>query len=334
MKPLTRSEIGIGPAPIPRLNGRERAEWESGPFRADVIHGLSQPQKAIPPKYFYDAAGAALFDRICDLPEYYPTRAELEILAEHGEAIAEMLGPDVTLVELGSGSSLKTRLLLDRLREPRAYVPLDICADALASAAARLRKAYPGLLVLPARADYTNGIALPPAAAASRHLAVFFPGSTIGNLEPAEAVLLLRKVRRRLGPGGWLVVGVDTKKPAGALERAYNDAAGVTAAFNRNLLVRVRDELEADIDPDAFEHLALYNADAGRIEMHLRSCRDHRGRVGDRTFRFLKGETIHTENSYKYAPADFLRLATEAGFTGARLWQDRAGLFSVHALQA
>ena len=334
MKPLTRNEIGIGPAPIPRLNGRERPDWESGPFRADVIHGLSQPQKAIPPKYFYDVTGAALFDRICELPEYYPTRAELEILAEHGEAIAEMLGPDVTLVELGSGSSLKTRLLLDRLHAPRAYVPVDICADALARAATGLRKAYPGLLVQPVRADYAHGILLPPAAARASRIAVFFPGSTIGNCEPHEAVLLLRKIRRRLPPGGWLVVGVDTPKPIAVLERAYNDSQGVTAMFNRNVLVRARDELGADVDPDAFEHVAFYNAPARRVEMHLRSRAPQQLRLDGHAFAFRAGETIHTECSYKYAPEAFAVLAREAGFQPARLWQDAASLFSVHVLAA
>lgn len=317
---------------FPRLSGHERPPWESEPFRADLIAGLSLPQKWVPPKYFYDAAGAALFDRICDLPEYYLTRAELEILSERGAALAELLGEDVTLVELGSGSSLKTRLLLDRLRAPRAYVPLDICAEALARATAALRRTYPGLLVVPTCGDYTHGIVLPPAAASARHIAVFFPGSTIGNCEPHEAMLLLRKIRRRLVPGGWLIVGVDTPKSPARLEQAYNDSQGVTALFNRNLLVRVRDELGADVDPDAFEHLAFYNMLAGRIEMHLRSRHEQRLRLDGRTFRFRPGETLHTENSYKYTPAAFAALAREAGFSPARVWQDTAGLFSVHVL--
>ena len=187
---------------------------------------------------------------------------------------------------------------------------------------------------MPARADYTHGIALPPAAARGGKLAVFFPGSTIGNLEPHEAVPLLRKIRRRLGPGGWLVVGIDVKKSPALLEPAYNDATGLTARFNRNLLVRMRDELDAEVDPDAFAHLAFYNAQAGRIEMHLRSGRDQEIRVGDRAFRCHSGETLHTENSYKYAPEEFQRLAAEAGFAAVRCWQDERRLFSVHALQA
>ena len=322
--------------PIPRLRADEiwRAEWELATFRADVIAGLSRTQKAIPPKYFYDLAGAALFERICDLPEYYLTRAELDLLAGRADELAGMLGPDVTLVELGSGSSLKTRLLLDRLREPRAYVPVDICGEALAAAAARLHRSHPGLLVLPVRADFTQSFPLPPAAAKARRIAVFFPGSTIGNLEPDQAVLLLRKIRRRLTPGGWLIVGVDTKKPVAVLERAYNDSGGVTAAFNRNLLVRIRDELGGELDPEAFEHHAFYNAAAGRIEMHLRSRVDQPLRLDGRAFRFFAGETLHTESSYKYAPAEFAQLAVRAGFAPARLWLAGDGSFSVHGLEA
>ena len=321
---------------FPGLGDRDawRHEWDLSLFRADVLAGLARPQKAIPPKYFYDAAGAALFDRICELPEYYLTRAELEILSARADELAQLLGPDVTLVELGSGSSLKTRLLLDRLREPRAYVPVDICGGALDQAAARLHKDYPGLLVLPVRADFTQSFALPPAATKARKIALFFPGSTIGNLEPHEATLLLRKLHRRLGPGGWLLIGVDTKKPPEVIERAYNDAAGVTAAFNRNLLVRIRDELDAEVDADAFEHRAFYDPAAGRIEMHLRSCRDHGVRVDGHSFRFRSGETLHTENSYKYAPAEFAGLAERAGFRASRLWRDEAGLFSLHGLEA
>lgn len=325
--------LRTGPTVFPRLRPAEvwRAEWDLTAFRADVIAGLSRMPKAIPPKYFYDVAGAALFERICDLPEYYLTRTELEVLSTHAGEMAELLGRDVTLVELGSGSSLKTRLLLDRLHEPRAYVPVDICAETLAAAAARLHRSYPGLVVLPVRADFTGSFALPPAAARGR-VAVFFPGSTIGNLEPDDAVLLLRKLRRRLAPGGWVIVGVDAKKARPELERAYNDSAGVTAQFNRNLLARIRDELDGDLDPEAFEHRAFYNEGAGRIEMHLRSRTDQAVKVDGHSFQFRAGETLHTENSYKYAPAEFARLATRAGFTAARLWQDPPGRFSVHAL--
>lgn len=321
-------------AAFPRLAPREiwRAEWEVSAFRADVLAGLSRLQKSIPPKYFYDVTGAALFEKICDLPEYYVTRAELEILAARSGELAEMIGPDATLVELGSGNSLKTAYLLDRLREPRAYVPVDVCAEALDAAVARLHRRYPGLLVLPVRADFTSSFPLPPAAAKARRVAVFFPGSTIGNLEPAEAVLLLRKIRRRMAQGGTLVVGVDVTKPKAVLERAYNDAAGLTAAFNRNLLVRMRDELDAELDPAAFDHVAFYNAGAARIEMHLRSRGDQCVRVDNRSFRFLAGETLHTENSYKYSVDRFIALAQQAGYTSQAVWQDSRELFSVHCL--
>lgn len=320
---------------FPRLGDPDarRNDWDISLFRHDVVAGLSRPHKAIPPKYFYDTTGSMLFEKICEQPEYYPTRAELGLLSERAGEIAGLLGRDVTLAELGSGASLKTRLLLDALEEPRAYVPVDISAGALGPAVARLHKSYPGLQVIPVRADFTQGFALPPAAMRSR-LALFFPGSTIGNLEPMEALLLLRKLRRRLADGGWLIVGVDTKKPVDVLERAYNDAAGVTAAFNRNLLVRIRDELDGDVDPDCFEHQAFYDPSQGRIEMHLKSCRDHSASVEGRTFRFHKGETIHTENSYKYAPDEFASLAVQAGFRASKLWLARDGMFSIHGLQA
>jgi L-histidine Nalpha-methyltransferase len=329
------NDFGLTRPLFPRLGDLDARRHDRSRvlFRDDVIAGLSRPYKAIPPKYFYDTAGSALFERICEQPEYYPTRAELELLGSCAPEMAAMLGPDITLVELGSGASLKTRLLLDALDRPRAYVPVDISHSALAPAAARMHALYPGLQVVPVRADFTQNFALPPSVTRSR-LALFFPGSTIGNLEPADAVLLMRKLRRRLAEGGWLMVGVDTKKPVPIIERAYNDAAGVTAAFNRNLLQRIRSELDADFDADAFSHRAFYEPTAGRIEMHLCSCRDHRATVDGHVFRFHRGETIHTENSYKYAPEEFAALAVLAGFKPARLWLARDGLFSIHGLEA
>jgi dimethylhistidine N-methyltransferase len=319
--------------PFPRLDGRERPEWESEAFRADVLAGLSRVQKALPPKYFYDAAGSALFDRICELPEYYPTRAELEILTAHGADIARRLGPHTLLVELGSGSSLKTRRLLEHLPEPAAYVPVDLSAEHLAAATRRLREHHPGLVVLPVCADFTQTFTLPPAVARARPVTVYFPGSTIGNLHPHDAALLMRKIHRRVAPDGFFLVGVDNKKEITTLERAYNDPAGVTAAFNRNLLVRIRSELGSDIDPDAFEHVAFYNRPAGRIEMHLRNRADRVFHVDGRTFPFRRGETIHTENSYKYTVDEFTALARRAGFTPEAVWQDELALFSVHCLR-
>ena len=334
-KLLRAEEYNPKHAAFPRLAPHEiwRAEWEVSSFRADVLAGLARMQKSIPPKYFYDVTGAALFEKICDLPEYYVTRAELEILAAHAGELAEMIGPDATLVELGSGNSLKTAYLLDRLQQPRAYVPVDVCAEALADAVQRLHRRYPGLLVLPVRADFTSSFPLPPAAAKATRTAVFFPGSTIGNLESSEAVMLLRKIHRRLANGGVLIVGVDVTKPKAVLERAYNDSAGLTAAFNRNLLVRIRDELDAVIDPDAFDHHAWYNAELGRIEMHLRSREDQLVHIDGQSFRFRPGETLHTENAYKYAPAEFTALAERSGLKSHAVWRDQAGLFSVHLLK-
>ena len=333
-KSLRVQEYNPKHAAFPRLAPHEiwRAEWDLAAFRSDVLAGLAKLQKSIPPKYFYDVTGAALFEKICDLPEYYVTRTELEILAERSGELAQLIGPDATLVELGSGNSLKTAYLLDRLREPRAYVPVDVCAEALGAAVTRLHRRYPGLLVLPVRADFTSSFPLPPAAAKARRSVVFFPGSTIGNLEPAEAVMLLRKIHRRLTNGGLLVVGVDVTKPKPVLERAYNDAAGLTAAFNRNLLVRIRDELNAELDPAAFDHVAFFNTAQQRIEMHLRSRVEQRVRVDDRTFRFMAGETLHTENSYKYSIERFTALAQQAGFKPQAVWQDSRELFSVHCL--
>jgi len=333
-KLLRAEEYNPKHAAFPRLAPHEiwRAEWEVSSFRADVLAGLARMQKSIPPKYFYDVTGAALFEKICDLPEYYVTRAELEILAAHAGELAEMIGPDATLVELGSGNSLKTAYLLDRLQQPRAYVPVDVCAEALADAVQRLHRRYPGLLVLPVRADFTSSFPLPPAAAKATRTAVFFPGSTIGNLEPSEAVMLLRKIHRRLANGGVLIVGVDVTKPKAVLERAYNDSAGLTAAFNRNLLVRIRDELDAELDPAAFDHVAFYNVGAARIEMHLRSRTEQRVRVDDRSFRFMAGETLHTENSYKYSVDRFITLAQQAGYKSQAVWQDAQQHFSVHVL--
>lgn len=322
-------------APIPPLSPEDnwRRGWDVDAFRTDVLAGLSRLQKTVPPKYFYDATGSQLFDRICELPEYYLTRAELEILATHGDDIARRLGPKALVVELGSGSSLKTERLLAKLDSPAGYVPVDVSDEHLKAAAARLRQRHPGLPVLPVRADFTQTFSLPPSAAAARHVSVYFPGSTIGNLEPHEAMLLMRKIHRRVAPDGFFLVGVDNKKDPAVLERAYNDAAGVTAAFNRNVLARIRRELDADVDVDAFEHVALYNVPAGRIEMHLRSARSHRIRIDSREFSFRRGETILTELSYKYDPPEFIALAERAGFRSETVWHDADRLFSLHCLR-
>jgi len=301
-------------------------------FREDVWAGLALPQKTLPCKYFYDARGSALFEAICELPEYYPTRTELEIMERHAGAMAARLGARCLLVEYGSGSSRKTRLLLDRLREPAGYVPIDISRAALAESSRALRARYPGLEVLPVCADYTTALALPQPSRTPARRGVYFPGSTIGNFTPPEARRFLAHMARVAGPEGALLVGVDLVKDAVTLERAYDDAAGVTAEFNRNLLARINHELGADFALDRFAHRAHYDARLGRIEMHLVSTTPQTVTVAGRRFAFERGETIHTENSYKYAPAQLAALAAGAGLAVREAWIDPAQLFSVQLL--
>jgi dimethylhistidine N-methyltransferase len=302
-------------------------------FRADVLAGLAaRPQKHLPARYFYDAAGSRLFDRITELDEYYPTRTELGILRDHAADMAARCGPRCLLVELGAGSLTKVRLLLDRLDRPAGYLPVDVSGDHLRTAAVALADDYPDLEVAPLVADFTQPFRLPPVAAARR--VVYFPGSTIGNFDPPEADDLLRRVAQLVGPGGGLLLGVDLRKDVAVLERAYNDAAGVTAAFNRNLLARINRELGGDFDVDAFRHLAFYDRSHSRIEMHLVSVRAQRVRVGPAAFDFRAGETIHTENSYKY---DVGELADRAAGCGLRLdeaWTDEQNYFAVLYLTA
>jgi L-histidine N-alpha-methyltransferase len=301
-------------------------------FLTDVLVGLSCPQKRLPSKYFYDAAGSRLFDRITELAEYYPTRAELAIMRAHADAMAARCGPQCLLVELGAGSLVKVRLLLDQLNRPAGYVPVDVSGDHLRGAARELAADYPSLGVYPVVADFTRPFWAPSVPAARR--VVYFPGSTIGNFDPSEADQLLRRVMRLIGPGGGLILGLDLRKAPAMLEPAYNDAQGVTAAFNRNLLVRINSELGADFDPAAFRHRAYYNRERSRIEMHLVSTAAQRVRVGDATFAFLAGESIHTENSYKYDLADFARRVAECGLRADETWTDENGYFAVLYLTA
>lgn len=301
-------------------------------FRAAVLDGLRRRPRRLSPKYFYDARGSALFDAITALPEYYLTRTEIALLRAHGGEMAAELGRDAVLLEFGSGSDVKIRLLLDALR-PRAYLPLDISAGHLRRAAAAIAADHPWLEVHALCVDYTRPFALPATIDHHRRTA-FFPGSSIGNFEPAQAVRLLQGIAHLLGGGGRLLIGVDLKKDAATLHAAYNDAAGVTAAFNLNLLQRLRAELGAELDPAGFRHRAFYNADAGRIEMHLVATGTPAIRIDGEHFAFEAGETIHTENSYKFSLAEFAALAGAAGFTTRKVWCDRAGLFSVHCLQA
>jgi dimethylhistidine N-methyltransferase len=303
-------------------------------FRDEVWAGLALSRKELPCKYFYDERGSALFERICELPEYYPTRTELSIMEAHAGEMAQCLGSRCLLVEYGSGSSRKTRLLLDRLREPAAYVPIDISREALIASARRLAAAYPRLEVLAVCADYTEPFELPRPRRPSARRGVYFPGSTIGNFAPPQAQRFLGRMARAAGPGGGILIGVDLRKERAALERAYDDAAGVTADFNRNLLARINRELEADFDVARFRHVALWNESAGRVEMHLESAVEQEARVAGRAFRFARGETIHTENSYKYTFAQFERLAAGADLAVRRVWADPAARFSVQWLTA
>lgn len=317
------------------VSARARPLPEDAPtaaFRADVLAGLGLPQKALPPKYFYDAAGSALFDRICTLPEYYPTRCELEILAERAPAIGALAGPGAGLVEFGSGSSVKIRRLLDAMEQPAAYVPIDISGAHMRAAVTALSRAYPRVAMVPVEADFTRPVALPPLDLPGRRVG-FFPGSTIGNFAPGAAVDFLRTAAQVLGEGAAFVVGFDLAKDAAILNAAYDDAQGVTAAFNLNLLTRINRELGADFDLSAFCHRAFYDARRGRVEMHLVSRVAQQVRVGGARFSFAAGESIHTENSYKHTPEGFAALVQAAGWRTGALWTDARGWFAVTVLE-
>lgn len=302
-------------------------------FARELHAGLSQAQRSISPKFFYDAAGSALFDRICELPEYYPTRTEVRILTECAPEIAAQIGPHAEIVEFGAGSLAKVRLLLDALDSPRRYVPIDISGEHLEAAAERLRTDYPRLAVQPMVADYTMPLVLPSREKGAGQRVGFFPGSTLGNFSPEEALAFLQLACRLLRGGG-LLLGVDLVKDPALLHAAYNDAQGVTAAFNLNLLRRANRELDTDFEPDGFTHAAFYNAPLQRIEMHLVSRRAQIVMLDGQRFVFEEGETIHTENSYKFTIESLRALATLAGFQPAAVWTDPDRLFSVHWLQA
>jgi len=305
---------------------------EQEDFRTAVLEGLARPHKSLPCKFFYDEIGSALFDRICELPEYYPTRTEIGILTEVAPRIADLAGRGGVLVEYGSGSSLKTRLLLDAL-VPDVYMPIDISRQHMLGACHTLAQDYPALHLMAVCADYTRPFTLPRVARGGQRRLAFFPGSSIGNFAPLEALRFLKNVAQQLDPGDGLLIGVDLKKDPAILNAAYDDSAGVTAAFNLNLLARCNRELGADFDLDAFAHRAVYNSAAGRIEMHLDSRRAQTVRVAGRAFTFAAGESIHTENSYKYEPDEFRRLATQAGFAPVQTWTDTTDLFGVLYLQ-
>jgi dimethylhistidine N-methyltransferase len=300
-------------------------------FARDVIAGLTARPKRLSPKYFYDQIGAQLFEDITALPEYYLTRCELQILRERAPDIARFFPADSALIEFGSGSSKKVRILLAATPTIAAYVPVDISSQMLIQEAEELRRDYPRLAVLPVEADFTQPFSLPAAAAGMAHTG-FFPGSTIGNFEPHEACAFLRHAGRMLGRGAALIIGVDLVKDPSILNAAYNDAAGLTAKFNLNLLARINRELNGNFDLASFDHHAFYNRERHRIEMHLVSKKRQKVSVAGRAVEFRAGETIHTENSYKYTLEYFTALARGSGWTAVAAWTDAGANFSIHAL--
>jgi L-histidine Nalpha-methyltransferase len=316
----------------PSPAGRAWSEPAGSPFAADLIAGLTARPKRIAPKHFYDAPGSALFEQITRLPEYYPTRTELRILEEQATALAGFIPPGATLVEFGSGSSAKVRRLLAGGSPVATYVPVDISAEFLNGQADQLARDVPGLRVLPVAADFTQPFRLPGGAEPGQRVG-FFPGSTIGNFEPADAEAFLVHAGAVLGPGSGLIIGVDLVKAPELLHAAYNDAAGITAAFNRNVLARANRELGAEFDLASFRHHAFYNAAQSRIEMHLVSRLEQVAQVCGRSIPFGAGESIHTENSYKYTIETFRALAQRAGWSSVMVWSDADRLFSVHALR-
>lgn len=308
----------------------DRAELDDrSEFRDAVLAGLDSSPRAIPAKFLYDARGSALFDAICELPEYYLTRTETEILRRSAADIAAMAGPGCALVEYGSGSSVKSRLLIDAMHDLAAYVPIDISRQHLDATANRLRRDYPRLRVEPVCADYMTLARLPSDVSAARRRIGFFPGSTIGNLLPVEATAFLRRARGLLGASGAMVLGVDLKKDPRRLHDAYNDSAGVTAQFTLNLLRRMNRELDANFDLSAFAHEAFYNPVEGRIEIYFRSLRQQTVSVAGHSFAFAEGERVHTEYSYKFDDAGIASLARSADFSIARIWTDPVRLFAV-----
>lgn len=304
-------------------------------FRDEVWSGLGQAQKSLPSKYFYDEIGSKLFDEITQLDQYYPTRTETDLLGTHAGAIASLMGPWATLVEFGAGSLIKIRILLAAMDRPEAFVPIDISKEHLIESANQLAREFPHIQVRPVVADFASALDIGALVGDSGSKRIgFFPGSTIGNFSHPEAVKLLGTIGAVVGSGGDLLIGVDLKKDNEILLDAYNDSQGATADFNRNLLVRINRELDGDFNLGTFRHHAPYNSVEGRIEMHLISVADQTVNVAGKEFTFIEGESIHTENSYKYGVEEFLNLAGEAGLDPVRTWSDSKDLFSIHYLRA
>ncbi|MEO8881718.1 MAG: L-histidine N(alpha)-methyltransferase [Gemmatimonadaceae bacterium] len=321
---MPASRHGV-PRIVPRPNTRS--------VREEVLRGLRAEPKTLPPKLFYDAVGAELFEQICELPEYYLTRAELEILHARAGEIAKLAGPRVALLEYGSGAGVKIKLLLDALQSPAAYVPIDISREQLDRVARELAAEYPGVAIRPLHADYTLRHTVPDLPVRSRRVA-FFPGSTIGNFHPMEAAAFLGRVRRVVGKDGALILGVDRRKPAKVLNAAYDDSAGVTAAFNKNILTRINHDAGGHFDLDSFEHRAFFNPRASRVEMHLVSKVEQMVKVAGDVIHFDESESIWTESSYKYDRVRLEELIVEAGFRLRKLWTNSKRQFWVAYLEA
>ena len=321
------AELDLGP-----LHDYFEFEHADEDFLAAVVKGLSQPQKRLSSKYFYDERGSKLFEQITHLPEYYPTRTETALLRAHAAEFAELIGPHASLVEFGSGSSLKVRILLDALEAPAAYIPIDISRDHLIESAKGLADAYPDLMVVPVAADYTQPLTVPAVPDEVVRIG-FFPGSTIGNFSHAEAVEFVHTVATELGTDNGLLIGVDLKKDPTILHAAYNDTAGITAKFNLNILHHINRELGADFNLNGFTHDARWQPEKGRIEMHLVSNRKQTVSVDGHKFEFVEGESIHSEDSHKYTIDEFHALAAEAGWRAYRHWTDPEDLFSIHYLR-
>jgi len=298
-------------------------------FLADVLEGLRSKPRTLPCKYFYDEIGSALFDEICKLDEYYLTRTELSIMRQFAPEMAREMGPGCTLVEFGSGSSIKTRVLLDHLSQPAGYIPVDISREHLRKTAERLSRAYPDLEVSPVCADFTEGFELPETRIQSSHRAVYFPGSTIGNFQPDTVSEMLKRIALLCGCGGRLLIGVDLQKDVSIIEAAYNDSMGVTARFNLNLLRRINRELDGDFDLEQFEHAANYNQSHGRVEIRLRSQQSQIVTVSGESFRFGAGDEVRTEYSHKYTIGGFAALASDVGLQLRRSWTDEDQMFGV-----
>ena len=301
-------------------------------FRAHVRAGFRAPQKWLSPMYLYDQRGSELFEAICELPEYYPTRTETAILQAHSSEIAEAVGPQALVMEPGSGSGSKTRMLLEMLDDPVAFVPVEISRDYLEESVPKLQTAFPQLEILGVHGDFRESFDIPASRRPARRRLIFFPGSTIGNFMEDEAVHLLDQLRRQAGPNGAMLIGVDLRKDPGILERAYDDARGVTAAFNLNLLERMNRELGTDFDPSRFRHQALWNEADSRIEMHLVSQCPQTVHLDELTIPFQTGESILSECSHKFSEAGFARMAERAGWRVARTWSDAQAWFSLQYL--